>query len=99
MLGSPTDAPPADPRSSPKFRVPTLRPVFEGFDTAMLIRAEGFFPVGSLATGGLTIASDAGIAAFYDADLADFHHTRAELEPLYRGVASRIGISGPCRTT
>jgi choline dehydrogenase-like flavoprotein len=95
LLGSPGTVARFDPRYSPKIRVPTMQPVFADLAKVLRIKDEDFFPVGSLATGGLTRAWGAGVSQFNDADLREFPLTRADLEPHYRNVAARIGICGP----
>lgn len=84
----------APPATSPKFRAPTLAHLFAGYGEAQGLDAEGFTLVGTLAGGGLTAAWGAGAAAFEAADMAGWPVTRAELEPHYRAVARRTGISG-----
>jgi choline dehydrogenase-like flavoprotein len=80
--------------SSPKFRVPTLSRVFAGFAAESRTWTEDFTLVGSLASGGLTSAWGAGVATFSAAELEDWPISRADLEPHYRSVARRIGVSG-----
>jgi len=53
-----------------------------------------FFPLESLALGGLAAAWGAGCPPFIDADLAGFPITHADLAAHYEAVAERIGISG-----
>ena len=58
------------------------------------VASETFFPLESLAVGGLASAWGAGCPPFDDADLTDMPMSRADLEPHYASVAERIGISG-----
>ncbi len=53
----------------------------------------GFEPVTSFAAGGLAEAWTGGVYALNDAELADFPLSYADLEPHYREVDRRIGIS------
>ena len=54
----------------------------------------GFEPVTSFAAGGLAEAWTGGVYPLNDAELADFPFRALDLEPHYREVARRIGISG-----
>jgi choline dehydrogenase-like flavoprotein len=53
----------------------------------------GFEPVTSFAAGGLAEAWTGGVYALNNAELAEFPCSYDELEPHYREVARRIGIS------
>lgn len=53
----------------------------------------GFEPVTSFAAGGLAEAWTGGVYSLNDAELTGFPCSYAELEPHYREVARRIGIS------
>jgi choline dehydrogenase-like flavoprotein len=53
-----------------------------------------FVGMESLARGGLAAGWGAGVARFTDAELAGMPITLADLEPHYRAVEARIGISG-----
>ena len=53
----------------------------------------GFEPVTSFAAGGLAEAWTGGVYALNDSELADFPFDHVQLEPHYRTVARRIGIS------
>ena len=57
------------------------------------VKGAGFEPLISFAQGGLAEAWTGGVYAFNDDDLADFPFGYADLEPYYRQVAARIGIS------
>jgi ferredoxin len=82
--------------SSPKLRMPVNRFAFEGFTHRTGVRGEGFYPVGSVARGGLSGIWGAGIAE-YDADeLSAFPRDARHLGPSYREVGARIGVSGSC---
>jgi choline dehydrogenase-like flavoprotein len=65
-------------------------------DTETLTPADSaaFFPIESLARGGLAAAWGAGCPPFSDADLAGVPVSRSQLEPHYETVAERIGVSG-----
>jgi choline dehydrogenase-like flavoprotein len=56
--------------------------------------SRSFFPLQSLAEGGLGAAWGAGSPPFNAADLAGFPIGYADLQPHYEAVAARIGVSG-----
>ena len=58
------------------------------------VQSDDFFPLESLARGGLAEAWGAGCPTFADADLRGTPLSRALLDPHYEAVARRIGISG-----
>ena len=58
------------------------------------IASQSFFPLQSLAEGGLGGAWGAGSPPFSAADLAGFPITLDDLQPHYEVVADRIGVSG-----
>ena len=58
------------------------------------VESEEFFPIESLARGGLAAAWGAGCPPFAEADLAGLPVSLADLAPHYENVAERIGISG-----
>ncbi len=59
------------------------------------VESTTFFPIESLAAGGLAGAWGAGCPPFDDADLADLPIGTRDLAPHYERVAARIGVSGP----
>ncbi len=65
-------------------------------DTQVLtpVVSKTFFPIESLALGGLAGAWGAGCPQFGEADLGGFPLSRTSLDPHYEAVAERIGISG-----
>lgn len=83
-----------DVPSSPKFRAPTNAYVFDRYGELYRARTSGFSLVGSLAAGGLTNAWGAAVSCYSREDLADYPVSLADLEPSYRSVARRIGVSG-----
>lgn len=80
--------------NSPKLRAATMAPVFEGFAGAFPAELDNFKLIGSLASGGLSNAWGAGVAAYDNDDLFGFPITAADLAPSYNVIAGRIGISG-----
>jgi choline dehydrogenase-like flavoprotein len=58
------------------------------------VESESFFPLESLAEGGLAGAWGAGCPPFADEDLAGFPIRRSDLAEHYEAVAERIGVSG-----
>jgi len=63
-------------------------------ETLTPVDSDGFFPIESLARGGLAAAWGAGCPPFSDADLSGMPLSRSQLEPHYETVAERIGLSG-----
>jgi choline dehydrogenase-like flavoprotein len=58
------------------------------------VASTSFFPLHSLAVGGLGGAWGAGAPCFVESDFAGFPIGFADLAPHYEAVASRIGING-----
>jgi choline dehydrogenase-like flavoprotein len=63
-------------------------------DRLLPVVSGSFFPLQSLAEGGLGAGWGAGSPQFCDADLDGFPIRLADLRPHYEAVAARIGISG-----
>lgn len=80
--------------TSPKLRVPTLRPAFEGFAAANRIETENFAAVGSLASGGLSNAWGCGVARYDREEMAAFPLQHKDLDASFAAVSRRVGISG-----
>ena len=80
--------------SSPKFRAPTNAFAYHGYKTTYHVHAANFSIVGSLAAGGLSNVWGAGVSCYTQEELHDFPLTRADLQPSYRAIAARIGVSG-----
>ena len=82
--------------TSPKLRVPGLRPVFEGYAQANRLRSEGDFHLaGSLAAGGMSNAWGCGVAAFSGDELGPLdREQRREMADAYRRIGLRMGLSG-----
>jgi choline dehydrogenase-like flavoprotein len=68
--------------------------VCRGTDELTPVDSENFFPIESLARGGLAAAWGAGCPPFGEADLRGLPTSLADLAPHYEAVAERIGISG-----
>ncbi len=83
--------------ASPKFRVPTLSYVFEGFEAANGIDAHSFIAVGSLAQGGLSNAWGCGVARLSAEELSDFPFSPSAIQASYAEVTRRMGVSGSVR--
>lgn len=79
---------------SPKLRTPTHAYVFDNYNTANLIRAQGFIVVGSLATGGLSNAWGCGVARLSASEFSGLPIPYEEMEKSYETVSRRMGISG-----
>lgn len=82
--------------TSPKLRVPGLRPVFEGYAQANRLRSEDEFHLaGALAAGGMSNAWGCGVATFSGHELEPLdREQRRELGDAYRRIALRMGLSG-----
>lgn len=65
-----------------------------GVDRYLPIASSTFFPLQSLALGGLGAGWGAGTLTFEDFELAEAGLPARQLEPYYREVADDIGISG-----
>lgn len=87
----------ADVPSSPKFRAPGNAFAYADEQQAYAVRTTNFHLIGSLAAGGLSNIWGAGVSCYTSEDLGEFPITRTELEPSYRAIAARIGISGSDR--
>lgn len=73
---------------------PPRQYVLRDADRLQPVRSDTFFPLQSLAEGGLGGAWGAGSPPFSAADLDGFPLPHADLVPHYEAVAARIGISG-----
>lgn len=80
--------------ASPKLRLGASPDFVGGYLAAQRIETENFTLAGTLATGGLSNVWGSVASKFDAADLAGMPITPADLEPSYRAVAARIGISG-----
>jgi choline dehydrogenase-like flavoprotein len=83
-----------DGNQSPKQMTPRGRAAMGGFAAAAGIEASGFVALGSMAQGGLSTVWGALAAIYDEADLAGYPIRRSDLEPSYRAVMTRIGVSG-----
>lgn len=80
---------------SPKLRIPTLEYVFRDFEKSFSVDSDNFFYTGSMATGGLSNAWGAGVAALSPADLIkEYGSAYREMLTSYANVSPRLGISG-----
>lgn len=68
--------------------------VCEDADRLQPVVSKSFFPLHSLAQGGLAGAWGAGAPCFVEADFKGFPIGHRDLAPHYEQVASRIGING-----
>lgn len=80
--------------SSPKFRVPLYKYVFEDFIKKNKIVSENFISIGSLSKGGLSNAWGCGVAKYSRDELSSFPFDHYEMEHSYSVVSERIGMSG-----
>ena len=72
---------------------PPRQLVSRDVDEVTPVVSRTFFPIESLAAGGLAASWGAGCPPFSDADLEDIPLSRSDLEPHYQAVAERIGVS------
>jgi len=85
----------APAQASPKFRVPGLRSIFEGYAEVNKMNPDpGFHLVGALAAGGLSNAWGCGVARFDADELGALAVDRAALDASYDRVGRRMGLSG-----
>ncbi|MER3424989.1 MAG: hypothetical protein C4293_18930, partial [Nitrospiraceae bacterium] len=80
-------------RSGPQLTPPRQYVTRDTQELASVL-SDSFFPLESLAVGGLASAWGASVFPFTDEDLADFPISLTELAPHYEAVAQRIGVSG-----
>lgn len=80
---------------SPKFATPLGQAILAGFEDAVRLRTEGYFAVGSLASGGLSRLWGALATEFSDADLAGWGDAGGAMAASYARVRARIGTSAP----
>jgi choline dehydrogenase-like flavoprotein len=78
---------------SPKIRVFGAHRIDE-FCRALGVREEGFKAIGVFAPGGLSNVWGAAVSAFDDNDLRGYPISAADLDPFYKEVANRVGVSG-----
>ncbi len=79
---------------SPKFRSPAHSYVFRDYLQRYAVETDHFAVAGSLAKGGLSNAWGAGVSMFDDWDLKNSPVSAQDLQPSYRRISKRIGISG-----
>jgi choline dehydrogenase-like flavoprotein len=79
---------------SPKLRTPTARMIVDAFHQTTDIATDNFAAVGALARGGLSRIWGGYVGEFDDDDLTGWPVRFADLQPSYRAVTERIGVSG-----
>lgn len=79
---------------SPKFRSPAYSTVFRDYRERYAIETDNFAVVGSLARGGLSNVWSAAVSMFNGQDLEDYPISIHDLQPSYRKISKRIGVSG-----
>ena len=78
---------------SPKLTTPLAEKATGNFAELNGVSAQGFVPIGSMASGGLSNIWGALSVAFNNADLSDFPFDSAELDKHYANIIRRIGLS------
>lgn len=82
-------------KASPKFRVPGMRPIFDGVNEHNHLQASpGFFLAGAAAAGGLSNAWGCGVARFDAAELGELADDATAMHDSYARAALRMGLSG-----
>jgi choline dehydrogenase-like flavoprotein len=79
---------------SPKFATRIGQAVLPSDARHPMIRATDFMPVRSFSAGGLSKMWGAVAPAYDDWDLRNYPIRKRDLEPSYRAIAARIGLSG-----
>ncbi len=82
-----------DVRVGTKLTPPRLHVLADASDH-MPVNSDTFVANESLAMGGLAAAWGAGVMPFHKEDFSDMPISLGDLEPHYRAVAERIGVSG-----
>jgi len=94
MLGDRLEALLPDDGLSPKWRTPEARQVIGAFQRRANFEEVDFLVSGALARGGLSRIWGNFVAELDDGDLAGWPVTAEDLQPSYRTVTDRIGVSG-----
>jgi choline dehydrogenase-like flavoprotein len=94
MLGDRLESLRPDDGLSPKLRTPEARHVIGAFQRHGKFAEDDFLALGALARGGLSRIWGAFVSELDDDDLQGWPVTAEDLQPSYRAVATRIGISG-----
>ena len=79
---------------SPKLRTPAARMIVDAFQEMTGIATDNFAMVGARARGGLSRIWGGYVGEFDDEDLTGWPLRFADLQPSYRAVTERIGVSG-----
>jgi len=79
---------------SPKLRTPAARMIVDAFHQMTGIATDNFAVVGARARGGLSRIWGGYVGEFDDDDLTGWPLRFTDLQPSYRTVTERIGISG-----
>jgi len=80
---------------SPKFSTTLARAAMAGFTQAAGLESFNFFPVCSLAAGGLSRIWGALATPYGERDLAAFGDASSDTVASYDRISNRIGVSGP----
>lgn len=88
------DAASAPVASSLKFKLSTIKHIFDGYAREIGATVTNFDLVGSLSEGGLSNAWGAGVACLDEKELEKFPFQPEELIESYRRVIKRIGVHG-----
>jgi choline dehydrogenase-like flavoprotein len=94
MLGRKLEALLPEDGLSPKLRTPAARKIAEDFSRLNKIRGDGFVTVGSMARGGLSRLWGGLVCEFDANDIRDWPISIGQLQPSYKAVTERIGVSG-----
>lgn len=95
QIGSRGESFSAPTQASPKFRVPGLRSIFDGYaDANQMQPDDNFHLAGTLAAGGMSNAWGCGVARFDVAELGALASELAAMNASYDRVGHRMGLSG-----
>ncbi len=94
MLGEHLESLQPDDGLSPKLRTPEARCVIGDFKRHGRFEEDDFLAIGALARGGLSRIWGGFVSELDDDDLRGWPVTAKELQPSYRAVMERIGVSG-----
>jgi len=94
LLGSDLEAIRERGSGSPKLRTAAPENMSAQYQSANNLSVSGFELVGAALRGGLSNIWGAGVSCYDDADLGNGPLRASDLEPSYKAVSRRVGVSG-----